>query len=236
MCQDIGVGHRGITEQEVSMTTATHAHPRPAAELASRRTAGALLIVSGISFVAGGIAHPSDSGEGSKLAQLHEALVSPMWYPSHLLLLVAFGCVAAAIIAIASRSSLGPRMRQLLRVQVVIIALATIGMALHLLTATGAVGLESGEPTLQYHLQVWNETILDTLWGLSIATLAVAGGITRVLGNRYTLLLGLVGGLSFALASATIAFIDTFDVAYQVASLIGIWAVVVGVIALARRS
>ena len=63
-----------------------------------------------------------------------------------------------------------------------------------------------------------------------------AGGLTRTLGNRITLPLGVVGGLAAGLASATIAFTDTFDPLFPVGSLIGVWAVAVGGMALARRS
>lgn len=64
----------------------------------------------------------------------------------------------------------------------------------------------------------------------------MAGGLTRTLGNPVTLVLGLVGGLAFALASATIAFTDRFDSLFPLASLLGIWGVVVGVMVLLRRS
>ncbi|GAA0372152.1 hypothetical protein GCM10009530_22910 [Microbispora corallina] len=64
---------------------------------------------------------------------------------------------------------------------------------------------------------------------------AVAGGITRTVGNRITLALGLVGGLAFALASVTIAFTDRFDPLFPVGSLIGVWAAAAGVMALTRR-
>jgi hypothetical protein len=53
-------------------------------------------------------------------------------------------------------------------------------------------------------------------------------------GNRIAL--GLVGRLAFALASATIAFTDQSDSLFPVGSLIGIWAVAVGVVAMARKA
>lgn len=45
-----------------------------------------------------------------------------------------------------------------------------------------------------------------------------------------------MGGLAFALASATIAYTDRFDGLFPVASLIGIWGVVVGLMVLLRRN
>ncbi len=117
-----------------------------------------------------------------------------------------------------------------------IAVLATLGMAAHLFAALEAQSLEAGQPTLISTVQTWNETIIDTLWALSIAFLAVAGGLTRTVGNRITIALGLVGGLAFALASATIAFTDQFDALFALGSLIGIWAVTVGVMAAARKA
>jgi hypothetical protein len=68
-----------------------------------------------------------------------------------------------------------------------------------------------------------------------IATLAVVGGLTSTLGNKIVLPLGLLGGLAFALATATIAFVDTFDPLFPVAGLAGLWLVTTGVIGLFRR-
>lgn len=199
------------------------------------RFAGALLLVGGVAFVAGGATHPGDSGQGSKVSQLHEMLVSPMWYPSHTLLLVAMACFAAAIIAIRLRGGLDPRTATVAGVVSVIAVVATVGMTVHLFAATGAQAIADGDRTFLYHLQTWNETVVDPLWGLGIAALAVVGGLTRALGNPLTLVLGLVGGTAFALASATIAYTDRFDPLFPVASLLGAWGVVVGLMVLLRR-
>lgn len=59
---------------------------------------------------------------------------------------------------------------------------------------------------------------------------------TRTLGNPVTLVLGLAGGLAFALACATIAFRDRFDALFPLASLLGIWGVVVGLMVLLRKA
>ena len=69
-----------------------------------------------------------------------------------------------------------------------------------------------------------------------IAALAVAGGRQPTLGNRIVLALGLPGGLAFAVATATIAYVDTFDALFPVAGLAGLWLVAVGVIGLFRRT
>ncbi len=78
------------------------------------------------------------------------------------------------------------------------------------------------------------ETIVNPAWGLMIAALAVVGGVTRALGNRIVLPLGVLGGLAFAVATATIAFVDTFDPLFPVAGLAGVWLVATGIVGLVR--
>jgi hypothetical protein len=87
------------------------------------------------------------------------------------------------------RGDFGTGMTKVLSVVSVIAVLATIGMVLHLFAATGAEAIADGETNFRFHLQQGIETILDTIWALSIAALAVAGGLTRSVGNRVTWLL-----------------------------------------------
>lgn len=200
------------------------------------RVTGAFLLLGGIAFSVGGATHPGDDGQGSKVAQLHQMLVDPMWYPSHALLLTAMACFAAAILALRLRGELNAAMATVTGVVSGIAVLATLGMTLHLFSATGAAGIADGDKTFLYYLQTWNETIVNPLWGLGIAVLAVAGGLTRTLGNPVTIAFGLVGGLAYALATATIAFTDLLDPLFPVASLLGLWGVVVGLILLLRTA
>ncbi|RPF39228.1 hypothetical protein [Streptomyces sp. TLI_185] len=218
------------------MSTSTRARTQLSRARRPERVAGPLLVVAGVAFFAGGAIHPGDSGEGSKVSQLHDMMVDSMWYPSHALLLTAMACFAAAILAFRRRGGRVSGMATVTGIVSVIAVVATIGMTLHLFAALGADGIAGGEKTFVYHVQTWNETIVDSLWGLGIAVLAVAGGRTRTLGNPVTLALGLVGGLAFALASATIAFTDRFDALFPLASLIGIWAVVVGLMMSPRQA
>lgn len=217
------------------MSTSTEFRIQSCHLLRPDRVAGAFLLLGGLAFVAGGATHPSDSGEGSKVSQLHEMLINPMWYSSHALLLAAMACFAAAVLAMRQRGGLGAGMAKLTGVVSVIAVVATLGMTLHLFAATEAAAIAGGDKTFWYHLFGWNETIINPLWGLAIAALAVVGGLTRTIGNRITLALGLSGGLAFALASATIAYTDRFDPLFPVASLLGVWGVVAGLMAMLRR-
>lgn len=198
------------------------------------RVAGCLLIVSGIAFVAGGATHPGDSGTGSRVTQLYEMQVDSMWYPSHALLLVATASFALALFALRRRLNTGTAMSKVTGAVLLISVVATVGMAVHLADALGAQGIADGEQTFLYRVQVWNETIIDPLWSLGIGTLAAVGGLTRNLGNAVTLVIGVVGALAFAIASATIAFTERYDGLFAVGALLGVWAVLVGLLALVR--
>lgn len=71
---------------------------------------------------------------------------------------------------------------------------------------------------------------------MALAAVAVVGGLTGTVGNRITVPFGLVGGLAFAVASATIPYTDTFDALFKTGSLLSIWAILVGVTEVRRRT
>ena len=77
---------------------------------------------------------------------------------------------------------------------------------------------------------------MQASWALAIAALAVLGGLTRTVGNRLTIPFGLIGGVAFAVASATIPFTDTFDPLFKIGSLIAVWAILTGVISIRRQT
>lgn len=186
-----------------------------------------LLAVGGLAFIAGGMLHPGDSGSGTKTEQLHEMLVQSSWYPAHALLL--FATVGFAAGALALRHGATGVVGATARIASVVGVVAVLGMAIHLLEALNADALADGRTNLFAQLQVVNETVVDSAWGLAFAALAVVGGVTRSIGNPVTAALGAVGGGAFTLASATIAFTDTFDPLFPVSALLGTWAIWIGV-------
>ncbi|RZT28530.1 hypothetical protein EV649_2307 [Kribbella sp. VKM Ac-2569] len=201
------------------------------------RTGAFFLLFGGIAFFAGGALHPKDhSSDGTKLEQLHDMLVDPLWYPSHAVFLAAIALITGGVVVIRRRGDLYGGMARLVSVVAAISVVATLAMLIHLFAATEAKAIEDGDSTALILFHTWNETIVNPLWGLAIAALATAGGITRTVGNRITLVLGLVGGLTFAMATATIAFTDLFDPLFPVSSMIGVWAAAVGAIGLLRQT
>lgn len=211
------------------MKTMVEPHPKALPTSRLDRLAGPSLVLGGIAFFVGGVTHPSDSGHGNKVQQLHDMLVDSSWYPSHAMLLAAMALFATGIFALRRRPDLASGMERLLRFVFVIACIATVSMAVHLLAALDASSLTDGKQSLVSVVQTVNETIVDAAWGLALAALAVAGGVTRTVGNRITIAFGVVGGVAFALASGTIPFTDAFDPLFAVGSLLSVWAILVGV-------
>lgn len=216
--------------------TATKGHhqvPRTRAQVA---LAGPAFLLGGIAFFIAGMTHPTDSGRGNKVLQLHEMLLDSSWYPSHALLLAAMALLATGIRAFRRRPDLTPGMDTVLKYAFVIACITTATMVFHLFSALGADSLADGKHSLISRVQTFNESVVQTPWALAIAALAVLGGLTRTVGNRMTIPFGLVGGLSFAIASATIPYTDTFDPLFKVGSLIAVWAVLTGAIAIRAQT
>lgn len=200
------------------------------------RAAFVLLIAGGAAFFVSGPLHPEGSDAGDRTEQLHSMLVDPAWYPAHLVGLVGFACVAAGLVALGRNPVLRDRLGRLLLISAAVAVVAVLGAVIHLFAATQAGEVAHGRTTPLVAAFMGVETLVNPVWGLMIAALAVAGGLTRALGNRIVLPVGLLGGLAFAVATATIAFVDTFDPLFPVAGLAGLWLVATGVIGLARRS
>lgn len=201
-----------------------------------RDRAGLLLLVAGgAAFFAGGPMHPAGNDEGDKTEQLHSMLVDSAWYPAHLVALLGFACVAAGLVALRRDPAIDERLGRLLPISAAVAVVATLGAVVHLFAATQAAEIEDGGTTPLVAAFMGVETVVNPLWGLMIAALAFSGGRTRALGNRIVLPFGVLGGLAFALATATIAFVDTFDPLFPVAGLAGIWLVAAGLVGLVRR-
>ena len=202
----------------------------PSTSHRTARLGGTFLALGGIAFFAGGVSHPQPTIEGTKVETLHDMFVHPMWYPSHALLLASFVLFATAVLLLRSENNLDPRIRRVVNVASFLFVVGTLSMAVHLFDALGAESIGDGQPALVYELAKWNETIFSTLWGLGIIILAAAGGLTRTLGNRVIMPLGVVGGVAWCLAASTVAFIDLFDPLFPMAgTLIPVWAVAAGV-------
>lgn len=217
------------------MTATIESHQHGPDTYARRSLAGPAFVLGGIAFFIGGMTHPTDSGDENRILELHEMLLDPGWYPSHALLLVAMVLFTVGILAIRRRPELTSNVRTVLTYAFAMTCLATVSMTVHLFAAVGADSLADGEPSLTSRVQTVNETVVQAPWALAIAALAVVGGQSRTVGHRLTIPFGVVGGLAFAIASATIPFTDTFDPLFKLGSLLAVWAVLVGVTAIRQH-
>jgi hypothetical protein len=217
------------------MTTINHTRIPPSTTTRLDRAGHLFLIVGGAAFFASGPLHPTGSDEGDKTEQLHSMLIDPAWYPAHLVGLLGFACVAAGLLALSGEPTIRERLGRLLPISAAVGIAAVLGGVIHLFAATQAAEIEDGGTTPLVAAFMGVETIVNPAWGLMIAALAVVGGLSRALGNRIVLPLGLVGGLAFAVATATIAFVDTFDPLFPVAGLAGVWLIATGLVGLTRR-
>jgi hypothetical protein len=216
------------------MTTTTQPRGTSGRRHATPVVGSLSLVLGGITFIAGGASHPKDTGTGNKVDQLHDMLVDGAWYPSHVLLVASMVLFAVGVLALRRRNDLAEPVARIVRLVGIVAVIAVVGMTVHLFEALGADTLADGDANAYSLLQTANEILVDAVWGVAMAVLAIVGGITGVVGNRLTMMLGAVGGLCFALASATIPFTDLFDGLFPVATLLGLWAVAVGVLALRR--
>jgi hypothetical protein len=192
-------------------------------------------MAGGIIYFLGGSLHPREDVEGVGVKER----VLPMfrddaWYPSHTLLLAGTGLIAVVLVLVALRRPFAGRAHTALVAAAVASVLATLGTTLHLVMASEADHIAAHGSTPLTDLNTVVETVTAPAFGLTVAALAIIGAATRTFGNRAAAVLAVVGGVAYALASATFAFTDVLDPLFPVASLFGPWAVITA-ISLLRR-
>lgn len=194
------------------------------------RLGASLLVLGGVTYIVGGGLHPKGgASDETKLEQLRVMFLDDRWYTSHALLLLAMVSLTAGLLLVARAGGLPASVVRVLRPALAVALVATAAMVLHLLVATQEAGLRDGGTTFLVQVHTVAETVVVPLFGLAVVALAVVGGLTGALGNRLLLAMGVVGGTSYALAAATIAWTDRFDALFAVSALMGVWAIGTGV-------
>lgn len=203
-------------------------------EVQSRATSlvGWGLLAGGVIFFVGGSMHPKEDPPGVSVKEhLHAMYVDPLWYPAHALLLLGMALIAVALIELVRGRVLAavPRAQTVGTLAAVATVPATLETLLHLLAAADANRIAHHDATPLTDILGVVETIAGPVFGFSIAALAVVGAFTRTLGNRVTAVLGVVGGVAYGIATATILFTDKTDFLFPVSAGIGLWAVAAGI-------
>jgi len=214
--------------RSVERTRATHVSP----------LVGSLLIAGGLIYFAGGSMHPKEDPVGVSLKErLRIMYEDPAWYPAHTVFLVGMVLLAAALVVLVRSGGLRAvaRAHTAAVVAAVATSAAAAGSLLHLLSGSEADRIAAGESTPLTDVLLVAETIYAPAFGLGIAALAVVGALTRTIGNWPVALLGVIGGLAYALAGGTFVLTDALDPLFPVSSAIAGWAVIAGVTALLSR-
>lgn len=191
------------------------------------------LVAGGVLFSVGGAVHPNeDLPDASVAQQLRAMYEDPAWYPAHGAMFVGMLLITAALFALTRAPGIGgvPRARTATMVSAFAGAVGTVGALVHLVAATDAPRIGSGDSTPAFsRMHLVLETISVPLFSFSLVALAVIGAMTSTLGNRLTAVLGVVGGIGYGLAGGTAAVTPMFDFLFPTALGIGLWTIAAGI-------
>jgi hypothetical protein len=193
---------------------------------------GWLLLAGGVLYFVGGSMHPKEDPPGVSLKQhLLVMYEDPAWYPAHAVFFVGMVLLAAALVTLVRGGSLRPvrHAHALAVVAAVTSTLAAAGSLLHLVSGSDAHRIAAGHSTPITDVQVIVETVTVPAFGASIAALAVVGAMTGTIGNWVAAVLGVIGGVAYALAGGTFLLTDRLNFLFPVSSAIALWALVAGI-------
>ncbi|MEO7422025.1 MAG: hypothetical protein ABIU87_06490 [Ornithinibacter sp.] len=183
-------------------------------------------------FFVGGSMHPKEDPAGVTVKEhLHAMYVDPLWYPGHAVLLIGTVLITVALVVLARSRILAavPRAQTAATVAAVAAMLGSLETLLHLLAAVDADRIAHHEATPLTDILGVVETVAGPVFGFSIAALALVGAFTRTLGNRVTSVLGVVGGLAYGIATATILITSKTDFLFPISAGIGLWTAAAGI-------
>jgi hypothetical protein len=228
----------GAMAKGPSMAPETVTQERASARRTNPLTAWSLA-VGGALFVVGGSMHPTEDRPDLSMAQQLKVMYEdPAWYPGHVAMFVGMVLITVALAALVRDPRIAgvPRARKATLVTAAASALATVGALLHVVAATDAdrIGHHDSLPPLSGTYLVL-ETISVPIFAFGVAALAVIGALTRTLGNRFTAVFGVVGGVGYGLAGGTAIVTPVFDFLFPTAIGVGLWTVAVGIGLLLRR-
>ncbi len=212
-------------------STATTTSATPAQPRRRHLVSGSALVAGAAFFLPSGLLHP-EPGPGTGLQQIHMMVTDSTWIPSAVLGLAAFVCFA---VAFARLSRTAGRLARALRCSALISAAVAVGQLVYLFGEVGAEPLARDESNWFSSVMFVTHLFVHPLWGLAIACIAVAGGLSRRLLGRVGLMVGLVGGLSWSVSMATAPYLDVDDLLLPVAgTLLTGWTLALGVVLLRR--
>lgn len=215
-----------------------------AAPRAIGRVASLSLSASGLLFLVGAIIHPH-APQANDMAQLaYIQTGQAAWWPAHVLLLGSYVLFAAFLIGLSRSAFLTSAATEVLRFALPLACFCVLAMLIHLLLPFGRDSVADSQRGWALWAKDFAETA-DGLWALCVAAVAWRLGRARIVGNTPIALLGLAGGIGFALFSISVPLTDVvvsmqftrslLQVVPVTGILIAAWALVAGVSALSRR-
>ena len=212
--------------QYLDTATATPAPPQ-------RRdlVSGSALIAGAAFFLPSGLLHP-EPGPGTGLQQIHEMVTDPRWIPSAALGLAAFTCFALAFARLSGSSE---PLGRALRWGAVSSAAVAVGQLVYMFGGVGADPLARDEANWFSWVMFATHLFVNPAWGLAVAAIALVGGLSRRLLGRVSLVVGVVGGLSWTVSMLTAPYLDIDDILFPIAgTLLTGWTLALGVVLLRR--
>jgi len=164
-----------------------------------RRTA-ALLLASGLLFLAGVIIHPHAPDAHDMAEVAHTQTGQADWWPAHLLLLSSYVLFAVVLFEISRQDGVPSRARRVLDLARPIALFCVFAMLVHLLLPLGRDSVANSRHGWAFWAKDLVEGV-DGVWALCVAAVAWSLGRAAIVGHRGTALLGVIGGIGFAFFS-----------------------------------
>ena len=209
-----------------SWAITTPASERTAPSRPARRAA-VVFGVGGALLAVGGMMHPHETS-GSMHESLLALIGSPAWLPAHAVLLAGMVTAVVGLVLLRRHDAFPARVGPWLTGTIIAWAIATPEFVPHLLAGGEHDALEAGGATPMVDTHLALSTFTTPLVGVSAALLAVA--VARAAATwpaRILAVLGVVGGLGFAVAAPLLAVTGNPQVSnlFAAQALIDVWIV-----------
>lgn len=159
-------------------------------------------VLSGVAMIAGGPQHPSPDLALSFHESTAVMLANPRWVPSHVGLLASYVLLFLALWLWGRQAQPAGATRTWLRFALVAVGFGIVEMVFHTAAVVDLESLRQGgsTPILTTHLVL--AALVNPVFGVAVAGIAVRGAIDRQLGSLWVAWMAVAGGLIYGLASA----------------------------------
>jgi len=173
----------------------------------------------GIAILVGGPMHP-----GGTMAEM---LAHPLWFRSHLLVLVGFIAMTVGL-ALYQRHPLTARTRWWLRAAIAGGILQSIEMAFHTAAMVDHDSLVAGGPTPVLTTHLWLTALLYPVFALTMVGFIAASARDRLLGSWWLAWLGIAGALAHGAAGPLVVIWELAwaRALFPLITLVALWFVI----------